>query len=174
MKLIIVIFLVLLVSCAGTTNLTKNTTQKGKFLLRNGVYADKEWQEDLTFDRYTWHHEMTMYYDVLIARMAPTSSFNFWFSEDELKEANSCADFRIALLYTMDSAKISHSRFFEQLEKANFKRVEILNFRKNLQMHPDATANSFGLYQVYGLCKKGKDALSATVNFPSFREVNID
>lgn len=165
--------LVTFVFAIGCSNLTKNMTKNGSFVVRNGTYADKTWKENIVFERYSWFQEMSLQYDIMIARIAPNSSFNFWFSADELKEVNECADFRLLMLYTLDSKKIAHSSFFEQAEAANFSRLEIMTFKKQLLMHPDSTENSLNLYQVYGLCKKTKDLKPIMVNFPSFQEVIV-
>lgn len=156
---------------AGCSNLSKNMTKTGTFVVRNGNYADKSWKENIMFDRYSWYQEMSLQYDVMMARLAPNSSFNFWFSADELKEVNECGDFRLVLLYTLDSKRIAHSSFFEQAEAANYQRFEIMTFKKQLIMHPDSTENSLNLYQIYGLCKKTKDLKPIILNFPSFQEV---
>lgn len=158
---------------SSCSNLTKNMTKVGSFVVRNGNYADKTWKENLSFARYSWYQEMSLQYDVMLARIESNSSFNFWFSADELKQINECADFRIALLYTLDSKKIAHSAFFEQAEVANFHRIELMTFKKQLLMHPDSTENSLNLYQVYGLCKKTKDLKPIVINFPSFQEVTL-
>ncbi len=157
----------------GCSNLSKNMTKSGTFVVRNGNYADKTWKENLSFERYSWYQEMSLQFDLMITRMNSSSSFNYWFSADELKQVNECNDFRLVLLYTLDSKRISHSLFFEQAEAANFHRFELMTFKKQLLMHPDSSENSLGLYQVYGLCKKTKDLRPIMVNFPSFQEVVI-
>lgn len=158
------------ISCS---NLSKNMTKSGTYVVRNGAYADKMWKENLVFERYSWYQEMSLQYDVMIAKLDANSSFNFWFSADELKDANDCADFRVVLLYTLDSKKIAHSSFFEQAESSNFLRLDVQAFKKQLLMHPDSSENSLNLYQVYGLCKKTKDLKPIVINFPSFQEVTI-
>ncbi len=146
---------------------------KGQFVLKNGVFADRTWTEHWTFDRYSWYQEMSLFYDLIIAQIPPQSSFNFWFSEAELKDINSCVDFRVAMIYTLDSKKISHTQFYEQMEFANYQRVDLSNFKKHLQLHPDSTEHSLQLYQIYGFCKKTKDRRQIVVNFPGFVETLI-
>lgn len=155
----------------GCSNLSKNMTKHGAFVVRNGNYADKSWKENLSFERYSWYQEMSLQYDLMIARISSSSSFNYWFSPDEMKQINECNDFRIIMLYALDTKRINHSLFFEQAEAANYHRFELMTFKKQLLMHPDSSENSLGLYQIYGLCKKTKDLKPIVLNFPSFQEV---
>ncbi len=167
---IAILSLFLFLSCS---NLSKNLVKSGNFTLRNGVAADKTWNENLSFKRYSWFQEMSLFYEALLGDLSPQSSFNNWFSAEELKEINKCADFKVVLLYSLDSKKISNGLFFEQVERANYQKIEISNFKRNLMLHPDSNENSFSLYQVYGLCKKTKDLIPLMVSFPGFQEVTL-
>lgn len=169
-KISILMMVLFLASCS---NLSKNMTKNGQFLVRNGAYAEKVWNENLVFNRFSWYQEMSLQYDLMIAKMPASSAFNYWFSADELKDVQSCTDFRVILIYTLDSKKIAHSSFFEQAEIANFQKIDIQTFKKQLIMHPDSSEQSLNLYQVYGLCKKTKDLKPIVVNFPSFQEVIV-
>ncbi|MCK6594790.1 MAG: hypothetical protein L6Q33_06290 [Bacteriovoracaceae bacterium] len=166
----ILIMTLVLASCS---NLSKNMTKSGQFIVRNGTYAEKVWNENLVFNRHSWYQEMSLQYDVMLAKLPANSSFNYWFSADELKDVQNCTDFRVVLLYTLDSKKIAHSSFFEQVELANFHKIDIQTFKKQLIMHPDSPEHSLNLYQVYGLCKKTKDLKPMILNFPSFQEVIV-
>lgn len=178
MKRIAQVFLfsimVILTSCSHTNNLSKNTVRKGKYLVRNGKYQDKTWEETLAFSRTSWYHELTMQYDFWMASITPQSSFNFWFSQPELEDVQKCDDFRVVLAYNQDTALIPNSLIKEQLENAKFKRIEIPEFKKHLLNHPDSENNSTRLYQIYGICRQVKDMKPLILNFPGYEEITLN
>ena len=166
-KLIIVSLLTY--SCAST-NLSKNIVREGDFLVKNGVFADKKWEENLIFKRLSWYHELTLQFDLLLAPVSAQSSFNFWFSPTEQQDIQKCSDFRVVLAYSLDTKLIPYSILNEQLELAGFKKVELFNFKKHLMVHPDSELNSLRLYQVYGICRLDKEVKPLILNFPGFTE----
>lgn len=167
MKIFLILSLVLLASCS---NLTKNTVKEGRYVVRNGAFANKQWDEDLNFQRTSWYHELTLQFDFMMVPITPQSSFNFWFSKTELEDVHKCGDFRVALAYSLDTKAIPYSLLNEQLEMAGFKKIELIEFKKHLFQHPDSEMNSTRLYQVYGLCRESKDLKPLTINFPGFNE----
>lgn len=168
--------LILLGSCAhrNNLNLTKNTVKEGKYLVRNGKYADKVWNDTLSFNRTSWYHELTMQFDLWLATVPPQSGFNFWFSKPELDDVQKCGDFRVALVYSQDTKIFPTYRLNEQLEFAGFKKIELMEFKKHLLNHPDSENNSTHLYQVYGICRDAKDTKSLVLNFPGYEEVTLN
>ncbi|MFA6236455.1 MAG: hypothetical protein WC635_03925 [Bacteriovorax sp.] len=158
------------VSCA---NLSKNTVETGKLPLKNGTFADKVWKEDLIFHRYSWYHELTLTFDLMLAQVVPQSSFNFWFSKDELDTLDKCSDSRVVMAYSMDTKVIPYSSLYEQIERAGYTRVELLEFKKQLLGHPDSNLNGFKLYHIFAICKKTKDLKPLIINFPGFVEQSI-
>lgn len=158
------------ISCA---NLSKNTVEEGKLPLKNGTFADKVWKEDLIFQRYSWYHELTLSFDLMLAQIAPQSSFNFWFSKDELETLDKCSDSRVVLAYSMNTKEIPYSSLYEQIDRAGYTRVELHEFKKHLLGHPDSNQNGFRLYHIFGICKKTKDLKPLIINFPGFLEKSI-
>lgn len=159
------------ISCS---NLSKNIVQDGQLLLRNGTYNDKQWKEDLAFKRTSWYHELTMQLDVMMAKITPQSSFNFWFSKDELDTVVKCSDARVVMAYSLDTKDIPYSSVYEQLELAGYTRFDIKEFKKNLLQHPDSQQYGFRLYHVFGICKKTKDLKPLIMNYPGYLEKLID
>lgn len=163
-----------LASCSSTYNLSKNSVKKGKYLVRNGQFADKTWNETLAFDRTSWFHELTMQFDLWMAKVPPQSGFNFWFSKTELDDVQKCGDFRVTLVYSQDTKIFPNSLLREQLDFAGFRRIELIEFKKHLLNHPDSENNSTQLYQVFGICRDAKDAKPLVLNFPGYEEITLN
>lgn len=161
------------ISCSST-NLSKNIVREGDFIVKNGVFADKKWEENLTFKRLSWYHELTLQFDLKIANVTPQSSFNFWFSPTEQQDIQKCSDFRVVIAYSLDTKLIPYSILNEQLELAGFKKVDLFNFKKHLMVHPDSELNSLRLYQVYGICRLDKEVKPLILNFPGYNEKSIN
>lgn len=168
---ILILVSLLSISCS---NLSKNTVEEGRLLLKNGTFADKVWKEDLVLKRDSWYHELTLAFDLMLGTISPQSSFNFWFSKDELDNIIKCADFRVAMAYSMDTKEIAYSALYEQIEKAGFTRFEIPEFKKQILAHPDAQLYGFRLYHIFGICKKVQDLKPLIINFPGYSEKLIN
>lgn len=166
-KTIILLTLLTFASCA---NLSKNTIKEGPFLVKNGTMADKTWYENLALKRVSWYHELTLEFDLMMAVIEPQSSFNFWFSKDELDAIGKCGDFKVVLAYSRDTKILPYSYLNEQLDNSGYKKMDLLSFKKNFLQHPDAEMNSLRLYQVYGICRANKDNKPLILNFPGFSE----
>ena len=167
----IIFSLLFLVSCS---NLTKNTVESGSFYIRNGVQAERSWKEDLSFKRYSWYHELSLQFEMMIGEISPQSGFNFWFSKDELEFMNKCAHPLIMLAYSMDTAIIPYSTLNEQLEKNGVNKIELIEFKKNLNAHPDSSSNSLKHYRVFGLCRKNDNLNPLKITFPGFSEKTLN
>jgi hypothetical protein len=172
MKKIIFLFLGILIS--GCSNLSKNTIESGTFYIRNGVKADKAWKEDLRFKRYSFSHELTLLFELMIADIDPQSSFNFWFSKDELDTVQKCSDAKIVLAYSLDTVRIPYFYLNDQLSKSGYERFDLIEFSKELNAHSDSVMNSMRLYKVFGICKKTKDLRPITISFPGFVEKTLN
>lgn len=169
MKKIFFLFLTFLffTACA---NLSKNTVREGDFLVKNGAAGDKIWKENLNFKRVSWYHELTLQFDLMLGSITPQSSFNFWFSSDELEVIGKCEDFRIVLAYSQDTKIIPYSYLNEQIEKSRYKKIELISFKKQFFQHPDSEMNSLRLYQVYGICRTDKTDKPLIFSFPGYSE----
>lgn len=166
----IILTLLTLMGLTSCSNLSKNTVREGHYLVRNGVIQDKTWNETLDMKRISWTHELTLNFDLMLVPITPQSSFNFWFSKSELDEVNKCGDFRVVLAYSLDTKIIPYSYLNEQIDRAGFKKISLIDFKKNFLSHPDAEMNSFRLYQLFGICRPGKSDKPLILNFPGFSE----
>ena len=118
----------------------------------------------------SWYHELTLQFDLMLGTIEPQSSFNFWFSKDELDMIAKCGDFRIVLAYSQDTKIIPYSYLNEQLDRSGYKKIELISFKKQFIQHPDAEMNSLRLYQLYGICRPEKNDKPLIFNFPGFSE----
>jgi hypothetical protein len=167
------ILLIILNAVSCSSNLSKNLVQDGNLILRNGTFTDKIWREDLVFQRNSWYHELTLQFDLMMTKITPQSSFNFWFSKDELDSMIKCADFRVVMAYSLDTKDIPYSSLYEQFEKSGFSRVNLIEFKKHLLQHPDAQLNGFRLYHIFAICKNIQDSKPLIINFPGYLEKSI-
>ena len=159
--------LLLLTSCS---NLSKNIVEEGTFYLNNGTFADRSWKEELKFTRYSWYHELTLQFDMMVTTIPAQSGFNFWFSKDELTELNTCIDARIVFAYSLDTKILSYNSLYEQFERNGFNKIELPEFKKQLRQHPDAVMNSMRLYNVVAFCNKKFKVNQLVINFPGYIE----
>lgn len=166
-----ILLLLLIFLLNGCSNLAKNSTSMSEFYLSNGVFAEKNWKEDLIFKKISWFHELTLVFEILDTPYNPQSSFNYWLSVDELNFLNGCKNSEIQLVYSLDTNMIPYSKYFENLEKEGHKRFVLNNFKSHLLSHPDAISNDLRLFQVIGVCKV--DQKSIHINIPGYTEVQI-
>jgi hypothetical protein len=170
----IILFLIIFISsCAQYSNLSKNIIKEGDFVLKGGVFGNRTWKESLTFTRYSWFHELTLYFDLMYVRMSADSSFNNWFSKDEYKSVEICDDFILALLYSFDSNKISKVSFREQMDKQGYKQIIFKNFNQNARLHPDYLENSLKRYSIQGYCLEKTDKIVPKITFPGHKTIKL-
>ncbi len=171
---LIPIFLLVTLILSSCANLSKNTVREGKLIVKNGVAQDKAWNENLEFKRISWSHELTLQFDLMMVSIPPQSSFNFWFSADELEVVNKCGTFRVLLAYSLDTKILPYSQINEQIEKIGYKKVDLIQFKKQFNQHPDAEMNSLRLYQLYGICHSDKIVKPMIFNFPGYSQKIIN
>lgn len=171
-KILVLAFTLSIVSSCA--NLSKNTIKDGTFVVRNGTAGPKIWNENLNFNRISWYHELTLVFDLMMAPITAQSSFNFWFSPEELQVAGKCNDFRVVLAYSADTSVLPYSLLNEQLDVAGFKKVDIVSFKKNFTQHPDSEMNSLKLYQIYGVCRNDSAHKPLIFNFPGYTEKTVN
>jgi len=167
---IIIITLLFLfgVSCS---QLSKNIVRKGNFKINHGVSGDEVWKESLDFKRISWLQELSIVYEVLIAKIDKDSPFIAWFSEGEKKSALECPTFYITARYSKDSHKISHPMFQKEMLQNGLKEVSLPNFANSLRLHPNYETENLDLHKINGYCRTSSEGVR--VSFPSFRAVTI-
>lgn len=169
-----ILALICILTITGCSSLSQNFIKTGKLQVNGGVHEKKKWNDSIQFDRYSWFHELTMLYDVLIAEFDPKSPFSNWFSKKQLANISDCSSFKLLMVYTLDSSKVPTRSVLSTLEKHGYRPVSVSNFKESLNLHPDVEKLSLQLYNIYGYCKKlpTKNA-PMFVSIPSFPEVLI-
>lgn len=167
-KLTSVLALALLCSCA-TSNMSRNTTQEGDFLLNGGKNGQQSWNDGLIFKHLSWYKELSLVFDVHLARLDKNSPFLSWLSPKEKENYDSCHDFIVTVAYAIDGKRISMPMFMDVMKKQGFSRISLSQFHSFLKLHPDFELSSLQNYEVFGLCgtqEPKSDGIS--IEFPSF------
>jgi hypothetical protein len=168
--LIILPVIFLAISCS---NLSKNMVKKGTFSIKNGVYRNLSWKEELKLQRVSWYHELTLLYDLIYGSIDEKSKFYNWFSVQEQNRIKNCSDIILGVRYSLDSDRISHSMFDEMMRNANYEKISVPEFEKALRMHPDYKRLSLTLYKTQVYCRKSKVSAPVYINFPNFGEIKL-
>lgn len=172
-KLTAILLLTFLCSCA-TSNMSKNSTQEGSFILNGGRHGTTSWNDTLQFQHLSWYKELAMLFDIHVTRLDKNSPFMSWLSEKERENAESCKDFLVTISYSLDSKRISQMMFMDEMKRQGFSRVSLNSFYSYLKLHPDFESSTLQLYDVYGLCGTQKaNPEGITVEFPSFEPLII-
>jgi hypothetical protein len=166
-KLTLITILFLLGSCA--TNLSKNFIKEGNQVIKGGYSKNVKWDQRLEFKRYSWFHELTMMFDLMVVDLDENSPFYNWLSDDEKEDVKTCNRFQVALLYSLDDKRISKKDLLIQMEEQGHEQLLLSHFTSNFKLHPDLESMSLQLYDIYGFCKKGIDSKKEiSVLFPGF------
>jgi len=174
MKIITTIMLAFFLSACATSNMSKNTTKDGNFILNGGRSGEKIWTEALIFEHLSWYKELALLFDVYVTRLDRNSPFASWLSERELENLESCKDFLITVSYSLDPKRISSLMFLEEMKKQGFTRISLNSFNSYLKLHPDYESSTLQLYEVYGLCGTHKvKPEGISIQFPSFETLII-
>jgi hypothetical protein len=147
--------------------------KEGSFSIKSGVHHNQKWGEDLEFSRYSWYHELTLLFDVMVTTVDEKSPFFNWFSSDEKAVLGKCDDVLVVMSYALDSARISRRMFLNEAERYGYSEILIPSFSKAMKLHPDHEKQSLQLYSTTALCHKGEENKreKISVRFPSYPEV---
>jgi hypothetical protein len=170
----IAIILTVLFVFTGCSSLSKNTIAKGDFSIKHGVWKNKVWKEKLNFQRISWYQELSLLFDLKIARISDKSPFYNWFSESTKSELKRCEDFYLAMIYELDNDKISKKLFLSKMKSKSYRQMIVKGFKSNLRMHPNYKLSALNQYKVVGLCKTQKTNSKLEITFPGFKTVQID
>jgi hypothetical protein len=169
--------LLFLVSCANYK--TFNQVSSGEVTLVGGVNKNKSWPDKLTFKRMSWYHGMTLYFDTLVYKAEKTSPFSSWFSDSDMEYFKKCEKLLVTIDYSSDPSKISHVMFREQMKLNGYDDVVINSFSSSVRNHPTYQSWNLQNYKIIGYCKRapskfGADADELVINFPSFKQIELD
>lgn len=171
-RLFLISILLPLLSCA---NLSKNTIYQGTFVILNGQFQDKSWDEKWVFKRSSWYFELTMYFEVFVGQLAEQSSFNNWLSDLERALLSQCNEKYVVMSYALDPDRISERSFMIQMEKLGMSQIILPDFSKQVRMHPDFERLGLREHNVYFLCRKGPGSgQELKASFHSFKDAIIN
>lgn len=174
-KLMMLFFIALTLTSCGS--MSKNIVKRGEVSFQGGVYKESRWDDSLDFERYSWFQELSLLFDLLVAKVPSESPFRQWFSSSEQTIINGCKDFRVVMTYFLDSSRISETMLWSQAAQAGYERVSLGHFGPYLKLHPQYNRQSFHLYHVEGLCLPKNSEQSGTgfmVDFPNYSQVEVD
>jgi hypothetical protein len=172
MKIILFLFLSLQFACS---NQSKNNVKEGNFVLKGGKLNQDFWEDEIKFKRTTWFTELTMVFDLYLAKVDDSSPFYNWLGVAEKSYIKDrCQSVYLALSYSMDSEKISQPFFKEQMSKVGLSQFTLTDFKSHLRLHPQYEPANLRLYQINGYCaEKLVDENSFLINLPGFNTTSI-
>lgn len=175
MRPILAFILLVIAGCASYKSYNQTTT--GKVILRGGIFQKESWDDTLNFNRMSWYHGMTLYYDALLWKADLDSPFTKWFSSTEKEFFTKCETFLVTAGYSADPAKISHVNFREQMKLNGYDDIVLNNFSSYLKSHPSAQDWRLQNYKIMGYCKRSPtrlDTSNIAINFPGFSFLELE
>jgi len=140
---------------SSCSHYSKNLVTSGKVTFKEGVYSDQKWKGKLRFERTSWMQELTLLYDVLWSPIGENSPYFAWFSNDEKEIIKGCDQFFVALRYSLDAKRVSHSDVRNTIEQNGLNEIIVNSFSKNLKSHPSWLPYGLNQHKVSGFCQKG-------------------
>ena len=175
MKFFLLLILILVSACAVYK--THNQTTTGLVSFPGGVYREEVWDDKMVFNRLSWYHGLTLYYDSLLYYPQIDSKFSKWFSESEKEYFQKCEKLLVTVNYSADPNKVSHVMFREQMRMNGYDDVVINNFASYVKTHPTYQAWNLQNYKILGFCKRQPtrigDGKRIYLNFPNFKEMHL-
>jgi hypothetical protein len=164
--------LLMLFSCS---RLSKNLIKKGEFSVEGGVFEDQKWKDEIILNRHSWYQELTLLFDLLIIPRKELGPFENWFSKEDLYRISECKDLDIVVTYYLDKKRLGPLDFWSNIEKIGGKKVSLVDFSKQLKIHPDFLRNSLNLYQIKGICWENlrTPSTKTPISMPGFSKTDI-
>ncbi len=166
----LMLILCVLTACAQST---ANMSKYDSFTLQSGVVEGHPINENLNFRRVSLYQELNMLLDIISIRLDEIGEFQGWFSEEEKKQVQACANPLLFLVYTLDETRLRQSLVTTQMQSFGFKIFGLLHFRENLGMHPGFVENSLKMYKAYAFCGPKSVPNPLIMQFPGFEPIEI-
>jgi hypothetical protein len=173
MTRLIILSLFLLQSCTTFVGYNQEVTSSVDF--KGGVHKDTKWDESMIFQRTSWYKGATMAYDILIHRLDRNSQFAKWLGESEMEYVNKCQSLLIVLLYTGDMQPTSEAMMKLEIEKNNYKEVNLLKFKQYLLNHQAYVTSQLFAHKFTAYCGQHVIGDSRIINMsiPGFKRVEV-
>ncbi len=166
---------VALLSCvlAACSHSTANMSKYGNFVLQSGVVNGHEIKDNLIFKQVSLYQELNLLLDIMTLPLNEVAGFEGWFSEEEKKQVQSCANPILFLVYTLDETRLRQSLVTIQLQDFGFKIFGLSHFRENLSMHPGFIEYSLKMYKAYAFCGPKTIPKPLVLAIPGFEPIEI-
>jgi hypothetical protein len=172
-KMKLILFVLFITSCSGYSPLSKNIIKKNRLIIKGGVYEEKKWSGTLIFERTSWFHELSLYFDLLHYRIDTNSQFYHWFSLEDRKNFKGCKEKYIFVTYSLDTKISMEKKFIKQILEGQFEEIKIDNYIANLSHHPDFERFSLNRYSIKGYCKLKPVQNFLWVFLPGFQRISL-
>lgn len=167
MKAIIMLILTMIIISCSSYN-ARRSVSESETVIRNGVYQDREWTDELIFKRFSWYSDATMKYDILLSKLDSKSGFSNWL-ETDANLLGTCSDLYIGLFYSSLSSTQRNSYLLSQLTKQGFSQNTLLTFSSELKAHQNFIDWGLGDYKIIGLCRRDNSKTPVTISIPGFK-----
>ena len=155
-----------MLSCSA---LTISTIKEGELVIDEGRLNNLTWSEDLRFKRTSWYYELTLLYDFLLVELPVHSNYRRWFTSSESINANSCARYYVAGVYTSRDQRVSPNDIWREFDTSKLKFMNVNGFYRNLSFTEKFVTNSFDLYKFWGICvNDSSDIIKLKIAFPGY------
>ncbi len=161
-----ILFVFLFVACA--TNSSRRPVHNTQVKLSGGTYQDKEWEDELIFNRTSWFKDATMTHEILLSKLDSHSPFKSWLGSEE-GSLDKCSIFYIALVYSDINAKHNNGFIINQLESNGLKEISILDFSHHVKAHQNTQDWNLSKHKVVGLCHSKVVEKGIKVEIPGFK-----
>jgi hypothetical protein len=160
-------------SCASTRSNNKVTHTDVTFT--DGVYKDKEWDEDLDFYRTSWYKGATLTYDLLLAKVDKNSAYANWLESSKESYGKKCKEFYIAMLYSGDQEPTSIAKIKSGITNSGFKEVSVAQFKAHISSSYVFEQWHLQRHKLVGYCYEGIGSPEDFINItlPGFKEENV-
>ncbi len=156
----LVLFLILLSSCASQQG--RRPVYDSEVPLKGGRFAEKEWDDKLSFKRVSWYQDATLSYDLLIAELKESSPFINWLGSNKLK-LNQCSHFYITFLYASPTMSNGLYHLRQELMNNELEEVSVVDFAAEVKANRIIQDRNLWEYKVVGWCSKD-DSESPKIN----------
>lgn len=159
------VWITLFVGCAGF--LQQKQVINSDISLQGGVYHEKSWDDELKFKRVSWYDQATMLYDIIYTKLDESSPFVNWMGSDRLT-VSTCKTFWIALVYAKRNGLLNASGISQQITKAGYRDVIILDFAREFKSHQGFKDWRLSQHRIIGLCSNSEDDRPVELSLPGY------
>ncbi len=166
-KLALCILCLGLVSCSTTGNYILHS----KAYLKSGSSKDKNWYDNLEFQRYSYYSNTLMGLDFYGHILDFKSPFTQWIDKDKKdKISEHCSKILLILAYNYNAQNLDVKNLYVTLENNNNEELELKELFSAIRNHPDYKKLHLRNYKekAYCLNENKMKSTSLGVDYPGF------